>query len=350
MAQIARRPFWRHLRTDPSMYALHYRKGKLVAAGRGTAFRFRPLVTGVAEIPVDDRALPFLFHGRTQDFQETTTQGTITYRITDPEELAKRIDFTIDLDTGLWKRAPLQQLELLITQMAQQLALTWFTGAQLGAVLAAGVDEATRRIWTGLSADPRLAEMGIAVTGVRVEAVRPTAELEKALQMPVREAIQQQADEATFQRRALAVESERAIQENELQNRIEIARREEELVAQRGQNARREATEAAETQRIAAEAAAGRELIQAGATAGRERVEAAGTAERIRAVKGAENEAEATRIGIYENVAPQILLGLAARELAGKLQRIDHVNVTPDMLAPLLGDLLEAGTRRLEQD
>ncbi len=37
--------------------------------------------------------------------------------------------------------------------------------------------------------------------------------LEKALQVPTREAIQQQSDVATFERRALAVESERAIRE-----------------------------------------------------------------------------------------------------------------------------------------
>ena len=56
--------------------------------------------------------------------------------------------------------------------------------------------------------------------------------------MPTREAIQQAADEATFQRRAQAVEKERAIQENELQNKIELARREEQLIAQKGQHLR----------------------------------------------------------------------------------------------------------------
>ena len=51
---------------------------------------------------------------------------------------------------------------------------------------------------------------------MRVAAVAPTSEMEKALQQPTREAIQQDADEATFRRRALAVEKERAIAENEL--------------------------------------------------------------------------------------------------------------------------------------
>ena len=30
-------------------------------------------------------------------------------------------------------------------------------------------------------------------------------------------------------------------------------------------------------------------------------------------------------------------MGLAARDLAGKLDRIDHITVTPDLLATLMG-------------
>lgn len=75
-----------------------------------------------------------------------------------------------------------------------------------------------------------MAEMGLDIVAVRVGAVKPIADVEKALQIPVREAIQQEADVATFRRRAEAVEKERAIQENELQNQIELARREANLI------------------------------------------------------------------------------------------------------------------------
>ena len=42
-------------------------------------------------------------------------------------------------------------------------------------------------------------------------------------------------------------------------------------------------------------------------------------------------------------------LHVAAQELAGKLQRIEHLNVTPDLLGPLLTDLVQTGTDRLKQ-
>ena len=39
---------------------------------------------------------------------------------------------------------------------------------------------------------------------------------------------------------------------------------------------------------------------------------------------------------IYRDLPPAVLLGLAARELAGKLDTIEHLNVTPDLLAGVL--------------
>jgi hypothetical protein len=51
---------------------------------------------------------------------------------------------------------------------------------------------------------------------------------------------------------------------------------------------------------------------------------------------------------LYRGVPPTVLLGLAAQILAGKLEKIDHLNVSPEMLGPMLADLLSAGTRRLE--
>jgi hypothetical protein len=153
----------------------------------------------------------------------------------------------------------------------------------------------------------------------------------------MRESIQQQADEASFSRRAMAVEKERAIAENELANRIELARREEQLIAQRGANERRAASEKAEAQRITSEAKAQSTRIGAQADA-----DALEVVEKVRLA------AEQSRMDIQRSVPPVVLFGLAAQQLAGKLERIDHLNLAPDSLGPLLSNLLRAGTARLE--
>lgn len=185
----------------------------------------------------------------------------------------------------------------------------------------------------GLETDDGLQSIGISIVTVRVSAVSPAPEMEKALQTPTREEIQQEADDATFQRRARAVEKERAIQENELKNKIELAKREAELIAQEGQNQRRTATERAEAEKIAVTAAADQRTI-----------EAASEADALRVVDSARVEGEEARMGIYRDFPARVLTALGLRELAGKIQKIEHVNLTPDMVLPLLSNLVRART------
>jgi regulator of protease activity HflC (stomatin/prohibitin superfamily) len=272
MAEIIALPFIHHLRSDASSHVLHYRRGKLKRSGRGLAFWFRPLASSIAEVPADARELPLLFHGRSVDFQDVTAQGVITYRVDDPQALARNLDFSLDLRRGVWLKQPLEKLALALSELAQQHAWDYIARTSLREVLREGQAVVRQRIEAGLSADPSLAALGLALVSVRVSSLRPTADLEKALEAPMREHIQQESDEAAFQRRALAVEKERAIAENELQNQIELAKREELLIAQQGQNARRKAGEDAEAQRIATESEAARTRLLAEAAAGKMRL------------------------------------------------------------------------------
>ena len=337
MAEIRNFGIVRHLRADSSSHVVKYKRGRVDREGRGLAFWFLPMSASIAEVPVDDRDLSFLFHGRTGDFQDVVAQGVITYRIVDPARLAERVDFTIDLSSGAHLLQPLEKLATMITELAQELAHDYVIRSTIRDFLERGPGEIRSRVATGLSSDSTMAEMGISVVATRVSSVKPTAELEKALETPTREEIQKASDEATFDRRAQAVEKERAISEAELQNQIALAYREEKLIDQRGHNARKQAQEEAEARRIAAEAAAGRN-----------RIEAEARSEGIKLVEGARAASERERMDIYRALPSRVLLGLAARELAGKLKRIDHLNVSPELLGPQLLSLIDAGTRRLE--
>lgn len=326
MAEIKRSfPIVRHLRAEPTSHVLDYRGGKLRREGPGLTFWFRAINTAVAEVPIDDRELPFLFHARSADFQELTVQGAINFRVADPRLLARRVDFTVDLDSGRWTQAPLEQVAGLLTQLAQQFVIDEFVRVEVRRILAEGVAPIRDRIAAGLAGEAALRELGIEIVAVRVAAVTPSAEVEKALRQPTREAIQQHADQATFQRRALAVESERAIAENELANQIELAGRGEELVKREGANDRRRAEMAAAAQLVAARAADERDAMAA------EREAAS-----IAAVEAARVSAERARAEVHAAIGPQILLALAARELAGQIGQIEHLAITPELITPLL--------------
>lgn len=328
MADIIRRLGWRHLRTAPTAHVRHFRRGRLVHDGPGLSFWFRALTAALSEIPVDDRELAMAFHARTSDFQDVTVQATVTYRISEPATAAARLDFSIDPDTGVWRGAPLEQLSTLLTETAQQHALDVLARTPLAAALVDGVAAVLERITDGLAAEPRLPATGITVVAVRVVALRPEPEVERALRTPAREQIQQESDRATYERRAVAVERERAIAENELASRIELARREEQLVEQHGTNARREAEENAAADAVRAEAEAARTVRLAKAEA-----------EAAREVGQARAQAQAAWLRVHGEVDAATLHALAATRVAENLPRIDSLTLSPDVLTGLLAKL-----------
>ena len=327
MVQIIRYPVVRQLRADASSHIQYFRKGTLKLSGRGLAFWFRPDGASIAEIPMDDRQLSFLIKGQSADFQNLAVQGTAIWRVTDPVVLGERVDFTVDLYTGLHNSEPIDQINNVLVGLLQQFTYAHLKVQGVKELLEAGVAPLQETILTAFDGDRTLPGMGLELVGVSVSNLAPSSELSRALQAPTFESLQQQADEATFARRALAVEKERAIAENELNNQIELASRQKELIAREDANARSKAE---------AEAAA-------------RKINSDGEAERIRVVDQAKADMERARIDVYRNLPPAMLLAMAAQEFATKVDRIDNLTVTPDMLASLASQMQRfAGGNREE--
>ena len=317
MAQIQRYPILRHLRADASRFILHFRNGALKRAGRGLAFWFQPDGASIAEVPMDDRQLPFMLRGQSADYQDIAVQGSLVWRVADPERLAARIDFSIDLASGETKAQPLDQINDVLLTLARRYVLAYLKRSGVRALLEAGVAPLGEAVAAGVEADGTLEGLGLDLVAFAVADVSPTRELARALQAPTFEGLQAAADEAGFARRALAVEKERAIAENELATKVELAARRAELIERESGNAREEAEAKAGLRRIEAETEAGR----------------------IRAVGSARAEAEESRVRVYADMPPSVVMALAAREFAAKLERVDSVTLTPDMIGTLVGQI-----------
>ena len=164
---------------------------------------------------------------------------------------------------------------------------------------------------------------------MRVLSLRPESDIEKALQTPLREQLQAEADRALYERRALAVEREQQISVNELASRLDLARRREELVAQEGVNARREAEEKA--------AAA---LVDTSAAAERRRIRSEAEAAETERVGRAANEVEAARLSALAGIGAEVLRAMALQEAAKHLPQVGQINLAPDILQGLLAGLL----------
>lgn len=309
MALITRYGPIAHLRTDASTQVLAFRQGRVRRTGRGLSFLFVPASTSIAELPMDDRQTTLFAKARSSDFQPVAVQGAIDWRVTDPELLANRVDFSVDLANGLWRKEPLQRIDGMLSGAAIQAVLDRLATRDVRVLLDEGVEPLRAAILAALGAARLDTEIGIQIADVRVTSIAPSSELERALQTPTVESLQQKADEATFARRALAVDKERAIAENELANRTELARREAELIERERLNARARATTEAEQRQIAA----------------------AADADAIRTVETARIEADQARMAIYRDLPAHVLLGLAARDFANQAGNIEHLTITPEL-------------------
>ncbi len=206
MAHVSQFFFLRHLRAQPNQHVLHFRKGRLVRSGAGLAYWFSPLSAALAEVPIEDIQTTFVLTERSSDFQEIKVQVTLAYRVVDPVKAAQRINFGLTITTGAWVEEPLRRLETLWAQWSRHTVRSCLIGLPVVDVVREGADRVRERLEAALRSNPEVDAIGLGLVSVQIDQVAPTAELEKALQTPTREAIQQKADEAAFARRALAVE------------------------------------------------------------------------------------------------------------------------------------------------
>jgi hypothetical protein len=242
--------------------------------------------------------------------------------VVDPQAAAARINFTVSLLSGAWVEEPLARMASLWSQRARRSARAYLTGVPLVEAVGRGAEVIRAAMEDALRADPDIAAMGLAPVSIQVQRVAPMPDVDKALQTPVREAIQQRADEAVFARRAQAVENERAIKQNELSTEIELARRQEDLIRREGANRLLDAHQQAESQLV----------------------RAAGDADARRLTGEAEADAEARRVAVWTAAPTRVILGLAAQQFAGKIDSINHLNLSPDLLGATLQQFLQDQT------
>jgi regulator of protease activity HflC (stomatin/prohibitin superfamily) len=328
MASIKNYPWISHFLGSPTGYVVHLQKGSVRHEGVGQAFWYRPAVSVLSEVPVDDQELPTLFHAITRDHQDVSIQANVTYRFIDPVAVSSRLDFGLQ-PAGAGPATGRDQVATIIGQLCQSHAIDQIATTTLAEALERAVSQLRTVLTEALRSDTRLLSTGIEILGVQVLAVRPESDVERALQTPVREQLQAEADRAVYERRAVAVERERTISENEMASQIELATRREHLVAQEGANARRAAEE---------KAAAG--LIDAHASAERQGISADAEANQIRLLGEAAAAREAAAMEVYQDVDQATLLGLALREAAGSLPNIGNLTITPDLLSGALAGLL----------
>jgi hypothetical protein len=321
-------------------YVLQFTNGNIKKEGRGLSFFYFAPNSSIVAIPMGSNDLPFIFSESTNDYQSVTIQGQISYKISKPKELADVLDFTVN-DYGQYKKNDIEKLNQRIINEAQTATSSYVHGIKLKEAIrsAKAIQE---RITEGLKSSPAISMLGIEILGANVLAISATPEMARALETDTREKLQQEADQAIYERRKFAVEQERIIKETELNTEIaveekqkQIAEKKMESEVQKADNERKlremklGADIAVENQR--------KQFIEQKTTNDKKEAETQGFVIET-TLKPYKDIDWKTLTALNNNPDPRFNIALAFRQLAENADKIGNLNISPELLDSLLND------------
>ncbi|HCO66917.1 MAG TPA: membrane protease subunit, stomatin/prohibitin, partial [Dysgonomonas sp.] len=290
--------------------------------------------------PMGSNDLPFIFKESTNDYQSVMIQGQISYKIANPKMLADILDFTVT-DSGTYKKNDIEKLNQRIINEAQTSTSSFIHNIGLKEAIRSG-KEIENRILEGLKSSEAISMLGIEILGANVLAVQASPEMTKALETETRERLQQEADQAIYERRNFAVEQERKIKESELNTEIAVEEKQKQIdekrmesEVQRMENNRKlremniEADIVVENQR--------KIFIEQKTENDKKEAEVQGF--QIEAMLKPYKEMDwrsLTALAGHSDARNNI--ALAFRELAQNAEKIGNLNISPDLLESILNN------------
>ncbi len=328
----------KHIKFDAMTYVMHYKNGKLKNEGRGLSFFYGSLKSSIVAIPMGSSDIQFIFKETTIDFQSVTVQGQITYKIENPKQIAELLDFTVDSDAEVISN-DIEKLKQRLINQAQTEATSFIQSISLKEAIQNG-KKIEIKIDEGLKNSKVSESLGVSIMSVNVIAVKPTPEMSKALETTTREALQQDADAAIYERRNFAVEQERIIKESELNTDIAIEEKQKQISEKKmerqvlEQDNKRQLSEMRIEADIAVEEKR-KKLVEASVANSKRQADA-------------DKYALEAKLEPYKNIDWKIIsalnsstdsaksdIALAFRQIAENAQNINNLNITPDLLQSL---------------
>lgn len=263
MRTIHKYPFFARYQGAATDFVIRMRAGAVTRSGAGQAFWFRSAGTALAQVPLIEREQTVLVKAVSSDQQDVNVQVSLTHRVVDPVVAAGRFDFDLFPRTDASEALGPWQISELVARIAQSITVARIATMTLEEALDSGMNAVAEALEAATTGEERLTSTGVEICDVCVLSVRPDETVESALRTPLLERLQSETDRALYEHRALAVEREQQISENELASKLELERRRADLVAQEGENARRQAEEKTAADLVEANACAERRNILA---------------------------------------------------------------------------------------
>jgi len=310
----------RYMKAPATMFVLHYRNGLVVRRGTGLSFFYFAPTSVLVQVPVTSVDVPFAFTETSADFQETTVQGNLTYRITDPERLASLLDYTLD-HYGRYKSDDPSKVGERLIQTTQTAARSFIQSQKLRVLLTSS-SHLVAAIREAMTLSDTVQQLGVEVLDVSVGSIKSDPEMAKALQAEAREQLLKEADEAIYARRNASVELERTIRENEFKTEIIVAEKQR-LVSE----TKMAGDIAVEQQRS--------QLVETRADNERKEAETRGAS--LQAILAPVRDVDwRVLLALQGDAQAGTMISSAFDQLAQNADRIGQLNITPDLLQSLL--------------
>jgi regulator of protease activity HflC (stomatin/prohibitin superfamily) len=331
---------FKHIKFDAMTYVLHFKNGTIKREGRGLSFFYFSPNSSIVAIPMGSNDLPFIFSESTNDDQTVTIQGQISYKITDPKILSDVLDFTVQ-DNGQYKKNDIEKLNQRLINEAQTATSSFIHGIKLkDAIRSAKTIEES--IIDGLKNSTAISMLGIEILGANILAISATPEMSRALETETREKLQQEADQAIYERRNFAVEQERKIKESELNTEIAIEEKQKQITEKKMESEVIKAENDRKLREMKLEADISvenqRKLLIEEKTEN-DKIEAETQGYVIEATLKPYKDIDWKILtALNNNPDPKFNISLAFRQLAENADKIGNLNISPDLLDSLLNE------------
>lgn len=329
-----------YIKFDSMTHVIHFKNGKINNEGRGLSFFYFAPSSSIAAIPMGSNDLPFIFNEATSDYQNISIQGQVTYKIADPKQLAELLDFTIN-GNGVYKKNDSEKLNQRIINEAQTSTSSFLHKLGLKeAIRSAELIE--EKITEGLKSSQAISILGIEILSVSVLAIKATPEMSRALETETREKLQQEADQAIYERRNFAVEQERKIKETELNTEIAVEEKKKQIDEKKMQTEIQKADNDRKLREMKVQADIAVEnqrklLIDQKTENERKEADTQGYVIET-TLKPYKDIDWKTLTALNNNPDPRFNIALAFRQLAENADKIGNLNISPELLDSLLNE------------
>ena len=331
---------WKFIKVQPTQYIMHYSRGRLIRQGTGLSFFYFAPTSSLILISIASKNISFKFEEVTSDFQKITILGMLTFKVIDPIKLSQLLNFTLNEACDNFESDDPEKLPRKLVGYTQVITRSCLKSTSLKEILT-DTDSVMDKIHNQLEHAKNIGSLGIEVLDFSILSVFPNQETARALEAKAREQIMLEADRAIYHRKNFALEQQRILNESKLESVIALEdkkRRIEEVKLESEKSLQKKKREIKETQmetRVALEKK-NRELVVLMTQNAKLRADAnsynVSTLMRAIAMSDPRIIQSLTCTGMDSSQ----LVALALKELAERSEKINHFNISSDLIKELI--------------